>query len=124
MKIIDGKQRGVVLLIELFFTLMMWLLFIFLLMLLIPQFSNRLFTVPENTFLMLAFLLTLISLFTVFSSITYWGIYNKKKYGPLKRRTMPKAITTEELADACNIPVEEVHRLQQEKWIDIDRVQE
>lgn len=119
MKIIDGKQRVAFIMIELFFTLLMWLLFIFLLMLLIPQFSNKFFTVPENTFLMFALLLTLISLFIIFSSISFWGFYNKKKYGPLKRRTLPKAVTAEELAEACKISVEEVHRLQQEKWIDI-----
>ncbi len=119
MKVIDGKQRGVVILVELFFTLMMWSLFIFLLMLLTPSFSSRFFVAPENTFLMFAFLLTFISLLVIFSSISFWGIYNKKKYGPLKRRIMPKAVTAEELAEACNISVEEVNRLQQEKWVDV-----
>lgn len=45
-----------------------------------------------------------------------WGEYNRRRYGPLRRRRMPSDMTAAELAQALSVPVETIERLQRSRW--------
>ncbi|GAE28559.1 hypothetical protein JCM9140_4805 [Halalkalibacter wakoensis JCM 9140] len=119
MKIIDGNQKPMTKVIEFNLTLFMWCLFFFLLSLLVPRVSAHFFDLPTNPFILFAILVTALSLLIATFFIFYWSFYNKKKYGKLTRRKMPKDVTLEEMAEKVNMPVEELERYRREKWLDV-----
>jgi poly-beta-1,6-N-acetyl-D-glucosamine biosynthesis protein PgaD len=65
-----------------------------------------------------------IILFTVATSIIsflglyFWGIFNKKRYGLLNRRTFPKSTETLEIATYYSMSQSDVLKLQHENYIE------
>lgn len=63
-------------------------------------------------------LFTIFVLIIIFSSLTSWSSYNRKKFGPLTRRTFPENTKIEEISAAFNIPENEIEKMKEQRWID------
>lgn len=69
--------------------------------------------VNSNTIILFTVVIIVIS----FIGLSIWGIYNKKRFGNLDRRSFPIATEIEDIADYYSLSSSEVLQLQQEKFV-------
>ncbi|MCD8508697.1 MAG: poly-beta-1,6-N-acetyl-D-glucosamine biosynthesis protein PgaD [Bacillus sp. (in: Bacteria)] len=126
MDIIDGNQRKGLQIVELILTLILWVIFLLLLALLFPIAQVEFLNANTSTFLRFAMYLTILSLIITTVLLGSWSIYNKKKFGDLKKRNMdmPPQVKRDELAEAFQVTEETVAAFQSDEWIEVDATKE
>ncbi|WML53231.1 poly-beta-1,6-N-acetyl-D-glucosamine biosynthesis protein PgaD [Neobacillus sp. PS3-12] len=63
-------------------------------------------------------LVTVIVIIISFLVLTLWGIYNKRRFGKLFRRSFPIPTEIEEIADYYSLSTIEVLQLQQKNYVE------
>lgn len=68
-----------------------------------------------NGIILFTFFITVVSAV----SLCWWSAYNKRKYGSLNRRKFPRDANNKEIAEYFQLTVEEVTRIQNDKYIEM-----
>jgi poly-beta-1,6-N-acetyl-D-glucosamine biosynthesis protein PgaD len=117
--VINSKQSKPRKIIDILLTFFGWVFLTLFLYNFITHFEGTL----DFTFLELklanANSILLITLFVVITSaafLNWWSSYNRRKYGPLKRRTFPSQTSEKELAEFFEITEEEIRVIQDNKY--------
>ncbi|MBS8265684.1 poly-beta-1,6-N-acetyl-D-glucosamine biosynthesis protein PgaD [Mesobacillus boroniphilus] len=119
--IINSKQSKPRKIIDILLTFFGWLFLALFLYNLITYFEGDLdFTFIElnlanaNSILLITVLVVIVSA----AFLSWWSSYNKRKYGPLKRRTFPPQTSQKELAEYFELTEEEIRQIQSNQYIE------
>ncbi|GAM16286.1 poly-beta-1,6-N-acetyl-D-glucosamine biosynthesis protein PgaD [Mesobacillus selenatarsenatis] len=117
--IINSKQSNPRKIIDILLTFFGWMF----LALFLYNFITHFNVTVDFTFLELnlanANSILLITVFLVITSaafLSWWSSYNRRKYGPLKRRTFPRATSEKELGELFELTEGEVREIQYYKY--------
>ncbi|MCA1060845.1 hypothetical protein LCL96_18175 [Rossellomorea aquimaris] len=79
------------------------------------------FIIVINNRAFLQFALPLTAIFIMFiTTLSYgWGLYNKKRFGTLNRRSMPDEVTLEDLEERTDERRGTLTQLQTQEWVEI-----
>ncbi|UYZ21677.1 poly-beta-1,6-N-acetyl-D-glucosamine biosynthesis protein PgaD [Mesobacillus jeotgali] len=119
--IINNKQSKPRKLIDLLFTLFGWAFLALFLYNFITHYEGTLdFTFLElnlanaNSIILITILVVILSA----AFLSWWSSYNRRKYGPLKRRTFPPQTGEKELAEYFQVTEDELGIIQDNSYID------
>ena len=131
MSIIDGRQKRKWKIVELFATFFGWLVMLGLIVqivlsLILWAFNGAYFykefillgKIDDSIFI---FSITTLTALIGFIVMYFWGKYNFSKYGHLDRRSFPKTVTSEDLANHFNLSISEVEKFRSDKRIVLER---
>lgn len=131
MSIIDGRQKRKWKVIELIATFFGWLVILFLALQIIASvflwifnvgyIYNELFLIGNIEDTVFIFSVTILVAILAFTLLYFWGNYNYRKFGNLRRRRFPDNVSTEELTEHFNLPVESIKKMQSEKYILLEK---
>ncbi|MFZ5824310.1 MAG: poly-beta-1,6-N-acetyl-D-glucosamine biosynthesis protein PgaD [Bacillota bacterium] len=123
--LIDGLQRPVIRLIEWLFTLLMWsalIIFFAQVVAVTLKIDSPLqwsiFAVGD--YMLGIQVVTLAAGLLTGLILGYWALYNKRKYGPLRRRKFPSPVSDDEVARYLGLSLEQVEYLQTEPWVELE----
>lgn len=117
--IINSKQTNPRKIIDILLTFFGWMF----LALFLYNFITHFNVTVDFTFLELnlanANSILLITVFVVITSasfLSWWSSYNRRKYGPLKRRTFPRPTSEKELGELFELTEGEIREIQNHKY--------
>lgn len=121
--VINIKQKKVRKLIDFIITIFGWLFLLAFLYNMIRLFDIRLNLQFYSLNLVNANAIVLFTIFALVASATalvWWSTFNKRKYGPLKRRKFPTDTDNKDVAEFFNVSNTEVETYQKDKYVEVN----